>query len=154
MALFCSTIWRDSITLLMFRFLSHSYIFSCEISLVCCLKYRYICFISNLVIDVLLFMVFLRCFLWLQSVFLRSILCIPLVIVSIYRRYLQSCSSLSSFIDIYSLCCLSNVRSYASSVVFLFSGIIILLIFTSALANGFHWSLEWQQVFSSLLDFS
>ena len=44
MALFCTVIGRDSFSLLRFPFLSHIDVFSCEISLVCCLKYPYRCF--------------------------------------------------------------------------------------------------------------
>ena len=38
MALFCAPIGQDSVSLLMFPFLSHIYVFSCEMSLVCHLK--------------------------------------------------------------------------------------------------------------------
>ena len=41
MALFYTAIRRDSVSLLRFHFLSYIRVFSCEISLVCRLKYPY-----------------------------------------------------------------------------------------------------------------
>ena len=38
MALFCTAIRRDSVSLLMFRFLSYVHVFSCEMLLISCLK--------------------------------------------------------------------------------------------------------------------
>ena len=57
MALFCSTLRRDSDSFLMFPFFSHVQVFSSEISLVCRLKCPYSCFSSHfyyLIIFVLL----------------------------------------------------------------------------------------------------
>ena len=46
MALICAAIRRDSVSFLKFSFLNHIQLFSCEISLVCLLKYPYSCFSS------------------------------------------------------------------------------------------------------------
>ena len=43
MALFCAVIRRDSVSFLRFPFLSHVQVISCDVSLVCRLKYPYSC---------------------------------------------------------------------------------------------------------------
>ena len=66
MALFYTAIRRDSVSLLKFPFLSHVQVFSCEISLVCRLKFPYNSFSSHfcsLLIVVLLILVLLVLFL-------------------------------------------------------------------------------------------
>ena len=65
MALFCAAINRYSVSLLRFPFISHVQVFSCEISLVFCLKYPYNYFSSYfgfLVIVVLLILVLFELF--------------------------------------------------------------------------------------------
>ena len=47
MVYFCAAIWRHSVSLLRFSFLSNVQVFSCEISLVCPIKYPYSCFSSH-----------------------------------------------------------------------------------------------------------
>ena len=67
MALFWAAIRRDSISLSVFPFDSHVHVFSCEISLVCHLKYPCSCFSSDFLFSfsfVLLILVFSGCF-WL-----------------------------------------------------------------------------------------
>ena len=44
MTLFCAVIWRDSVSLLRFPFLSYLHVFSCEMSLVYHLKHPWNCF--------------------------------------------------------------------------------------------------------------
>ena len=46
MALFCTAIKRDSVSLEMFPFDNYVHVFSCTISAICCLKYPYSCFSS------------------------------------------------------------------------------------------------------------
>ena len=61
MVLFCAATRRDSLSLLRYPFLSHVQVFSCEVSLVSCLKRPSACFSSHfcfLVIVVLFVFVF------------------------------------------------------------------------------------------------
>ena len=67
-------------------------IFSCEISLVCCLKCPYSCFSSHFCFLIILFcwcLCCLYCFCSLYSVFIWIFLCNLRVFVSMHRHYLQ-----------------------------------------------------------------
>ena len=127
MTLFCAAIRRDSISLLRLPFLSRVNVFSCEISLVCCLKYPNSCFSSHFFLFsfVLLVLVLSELF-WVALTSLPSalFLCILLVVVSMYRRYVEGWWVLFLLFLTHRvcLCHLYDVRAYASLLVFLFSG--------------------------------
>ena len=74
----------------------------------------------------------LYCFWWLLSVLLRAFLCSLLVIVSIHQCYFNAGKS-SSFFSW--LCHLQDVRPYASSGVFLFSGLFVGVLLWSTLGT-------------------
>ena len=59
MALFFAAIKKASVSLEKFPFLSYVQVFSCEISSVCSLKYRYSCFSSHYCFQVIVFMLIL-----------------------------------------------------------------------------------------------
>ena len=110
-----------------FPFLSHVQVFSCEISLVCRLKYPYSCFSSHfcfLVIFVLLMFVLSVLFQVIVNSLPRRFLCSLLVIVSMHRRSLECWQVLFLLIFLTRTVCLRHrwdVRPYASSWVFPFS---------------------------------
>ena len=92
-AAFCLPLKIDSISLLRFPFFSHVQVFSCKMSLVCCLKCPYRCFSSSHfcfpIIFVLLMLVLSVLFLVaIISILLRFLLSI-LYVASIHRRYLE-----------------------------------------------------------------
>ena len=132
MALFCAVIRRDSVSFLRFPFRSHFQVFSCEISVVFCLKRLYFCFFSYfcfLVIFVLLLLVvsvlflvdvisFLPCFLMLSSCRYISASTLSWMLAS---------SLHPSFLDTYNLSTSSLERPYVSQWVFL--GLLLLLFF-------------------------
>ena len=98
MALFCTAIRRDSVSLLRFPFFSHVHIFSCEMSLVSRLKHPYSCFSSHfyfLVIFILLIFV-------LSVLFLVVVISLPLINTSTLFSMLASLLP-PSFLVIYSL---------------------------------------------------
>ena len=107
MALFCSAIGRDSVSLLKFPFISHHHVFSCEISLVCRLKCLYSCFSSLFV-----FVIFVLLILVFPVLFLVALISFPLRFSMLLssRRIDVSTQSLmlaillrSSLLDTYSL---------------------------------------------------
>ena len=73
MALFCAAIRIDSFSLLRISFLSHIQVFSCEISIVCRLKYSYSCFSS-----VFIFWLFFLLKLVFSVFFLIVVISLPL----------------------------------------------------------------------------
>ena len=76
LGLFCAVIRRDSVSLLRFPFFNHVQAFSCEISLVCRLKYPYSCFPTLFVSLLFLFcwsLCYLYCF-WSLYAVIRCIL--------------------------------------------------------------------------------
>ena len=85
MALFYAAIKRDSVPRLRFHFLSHAKVFSCTISLVCCLKYKYSCF--STLFCFLVFFVFLFGF-RLSSLVLAAIVNLSLLFF-VYSSSLQ-----------------------------------------------------------------
>ena len=107
MALFCAAIRKDSISLLRFPFLRHVQVFSCEVPLVCRLKYLYSCFASHF------------CFLiiFAQLILVLSVLLLVAEIRLPLRFFILSCnrcidsstlswifaSPLPPFLDTYSL---------------------------------------------------
>ena len=109
--MFCAAIRRHSIAFLKFHFLSHEQVFSYEISLFCRLKYPYkrfsfnFCFIF--IVDLLIFV--------LPWLFLVAVISLSLHFSCILFRLL----SLTFIVCQYHL---SDVRPYASSLVFLSSG--------------------------------
>ena len=118
-ALFCTTIRRDSISHAKFTVLSHVQVFSCENSLVC----RYSCFSSHfcfLVIFVLLMLVLSVLFLVTVISLPLRFLCILRVVVSVHWRYLL-CRYPLFLTNAVSIRHLWNVRPYVWWV-FLFSG--------------------------------
>ena len=127
MALFCAAIRRDSVSLLRFLFLCHVQVFSCEISLVCRLKYPYSCFSSHFYFLVIIIELIIALFvLYLVAAIILSLLFFYVVFESLCR-YIdtsfntgESSSYLFSFLT-YTVCLhhFSDVRLYASSLVFL-----------------------------------
>ena len=116
MALFCAAIRRNSVTLFRFPFLSHVQLFSCEISL-CRLKYPYSCFSFHAYFLVIVISLIIVLFLF------AVIALFYVVFESSYRcigPLLNACEPASSFFSC--LCHLWDVKSYALSLVFLFSG--------------------------------
>ena len=131
MELFCVAMRRGSVSRLRFHFLSHVQVFSCEISLVCRLKYAYICFSSHFCFQIIIVLLILM----LSILFLVNIICLSLlflcilrVVMSKYRRYFQ-CLRILFFLlyltHIVSLCHLGDIRPYGWSLVFLFSGLFV-----------------------------
>ena len=128
MTLFCVAIWRDSVSLFRFPFLSHDQVFWWEISLVYRLKYPYnrfsfhFCFLVIVVLLILLlFVLFLVGVISLSLFFLWSLQ----VVVSMHRhwRILFNADISSSFFFSWrkSPCNNWGVMFYALSFVFLFS---------------------------------
>ena len=120
MALFCTAVWWDSVSVVNFPFLSHIHVFLCEMSLVSLLKHPQRCFrflFCFLIISVLLVLM-------LSVFYLIAFQCSLRVVVSIRQRYIQ-CWYVPSFLLFlrYIFCQrnLWNVKSYAWSLVF-FSG--------------------------------
>ena len=70
----CATIRRDSVSLLMFPFLSHVLVFPCEMSSVCRLKYPYSCFSSHTCFVVIVLLNFMLSMLFLVTVIRLSLL--------------------------------------------------------------------------------
>ena len=135
--LFCTAIRRDSVSLWRFPLLSHVPVFWWEISVVCGSKYPWNCFHSHfcfLVIVVLLIIkLFVLSLVVVISVFL-FFLCSFRIIVSIYRHYIQCWRYLFLLLFLIhraSLYHLWDVRKYASSWVFLFSGSFVKFLPTS-----------------------
>ena len=127
MALFCSVIRKDSVFLVRFTCLSHVKVFSWEISLFCRLKYPYNFLSSHfcfLVIVVLLIIEFF--ILFLVTVISVSLLFYSfLVIVSMYRRYIQCWRVLILLLFLTHRVCpyhLWEVRPNASLLAFYLSG--------------------------------
>ena len=125
--LFCAVIRREPISHLSFPSLSHVQVLSWEISLVCRLKYPYICFSSHfgfLVIVVLL--MFVSFVLFLVAVISRSLLFFLYslrIVLSMSRRNLQCWRVLFLLIFLTHIVCLYllwGVRPYSLSLVFLF----------------------------------
>ena len=123
MALFCAAIVRDQVGFFSFPFLSHIQVFSCEISPVCRLKNPCSCFSSYLC-----FVVFLVLFVLMLLVLLLASLICSLSYLMLFSGFHIDASMLSlilttlSFLDTYSQCHLPDVRSCASSSIFLSSG--------------------------------
>ena len=131
--MFC-VIWRDSVPPFRFSFLANVQVFSCEMLLVCCLKcpynyfpFRflfpcYICSVDPRVVCI----VSGGCN---QSSF-ACFLCKFRVVVSVRQRYLQCWQVLFVLLfltHIVCYCLLWDVMSFASSLVFLFSGPLIII---------------------------
>ena len=137
MVLFGSAIWSDLVSLLRFPFLCHVQVFSCEIMPYCHLKYPYNCFSSHfcfLVIIVLLnHVLFVFTVISLSLFFfMKSSRCL----IDVSTQYLMLAGSLPPFfLDIYMacLCHLWYVRPYASSWVFLSSGLLVEVLLLSTL---------------------
>ena len=139
MALFCAAIRRDSVSLLRFPFLSHVQVFSGEISLVCRLKWTYNNLSSHfrflVIFALLMFVLFVLSRRGNQS----SPALFYAVFSSLYsmhRRYLECWQVGFLLLFLTHIVCLSHlwdVRPYASSWVFLFSGSFIEVFLSSTL---------------------
>ena len=121
MALFSAAIRRDWVSLLRFPFRNYAQVFSCEISLVCHLKYPYSCFPSRfffLVIIVLF--IFMLSMQFLVAVISLSLLflCSPRVLVLIHLQRIQCNCVLLLFLFLthwVCLCHLLDVRPCAET---------------------------------------
>ena len=125
MTLFWAAIERYSVSLFKFPFLSHVQDFSCEIMLVCRLKYPYSCFVDLSVLSAYsdCWNKFLLLF-FMQSSSRR-------LDPSTLSWMLANPLPLFFFLDTYRLCHLSVVKPYASSLTFLFSGPLVKVLPTS-----------------------
>ena len=85
MVRFYAAIRRDLISILKFPFLSHFQDFSCEISLVCCLKYPYKCFSSQFLFSYYSYSVVCLFLFFLVTVISLSLLFFNVVFDSLYR---------------------------------------------------------------------
>ena len=109
MALFCSAIRKDSVSLLKFSFCSHIRVFSCEISPFCHLKYPYNCFSLHFCFLVYVFILFV---LILSVLLLSTVIHLSLFFLMLSLSPCIDASMLSSmlasplspsFLDIYCL---------------------------------------------------
>ena len=98
MAFFCLAIRKDSVSLKRFPCFSHVQILSCEISLVCRLKYPYSCFSSHFCFLVIVVLLVLVLFVLFLVAVIHSFLHDIFVVASMSRRFI-----LPSFLDTYSL---------------------------------------------------
>ena len=114
--LLCALFIRDSVSLLMFPFLSHVQVFSCDVSLVPLLKYLFSCFSSYFYFLVFFFFLLM---LALSILFLQA--------VSSLLHFVKNSSSLCikpSFFFTHIVCLhrFWDVKPYVSSLVSLFFG--------------------------------
>ena len=85
MALFCAAVRRDSVSPLRFPFFIHVQVFSCEISLICHLKYSYNCFSTHFCFLVILLLIIVWFVSFLVVVISLSLLFFYVVFESSYR---------------------------------------------------------------------
>ena len=133
MTLFCVAMRRDSVSLVRFLFLSHVQVFSCEILLICRLKYSYTCFTSHfcfLVIVVLLILV----------LFVFAVISLSLIFFMYsLSRFIEVSSMLMNPLPTFFLAhivCpyhLWDKRAYAPSRSFCFSGLFVKVLPSSTL---------------------
>ena len=134
MALFCAAIRRDLVSLLGFDFLSHVQVFSCEMSLVSRLKRQKSCFSSHFCFLVIVVPLILMLVLFLVTVINPS-LCFSMLSSSRYIDASRLFSMLVSSLPLPSLTHIVYQRHlwdaspYVSSLVFLFSGPFIRVLF-------------------------
>ena len=137
--MFCAVISRDSVPLLRLPFLGNVQFFSCDISLVCCLKCPWSCFSYPFCFPVIVALFILL----LLELFLVGFISLSLFVLYSLRDLLWTVSSmlasplLPSFLDTRSLS-IWDVRPYASSWVFLFPGSFVEVIpsFTLRMASS------------------
>ena len=126
MAFFCAVIRRDSVSLLRFPFRSHVQVFLRGSSPVCRLRYSYICFSYHF-----FFLVFVHLFfLMLSALLLTAVISLSLLFLILSSSPRINAATLSSmlvcllppsFLAIYNLCHLSDIKPCASSSTFLSS---------------------------------
>ena len=127
MALFWATIRRNSVSLLRLSFLNHVQVFSSEISLVCLIKCSCNSFSSQFCFRIIIFLLILILFVFLVTVISLSLLFSYVVFesTSMYRSYFKCWLVFFLFLFLTHRVCpcyLWDVKPYASSWVFLFSG--------------------------------